>query len=280
MATQPKKNTAAEEAAKKAVESAKKAAPKKTVAAETAEKAAEPKKKVSHTYTQVGQQTSGSKEELLQATKKNAMPYRIFAIICWVIAIGFEVVAILMFTKKLDFIGTWEIPGWLWIVALVLDLVFLIIGSLLWKKANHLDPASKKNKALFWLWNNLGIIVAAVAFIPFLILALLDKNADKKSKTIAAIAAAVALAIGGLVGADWNPVSQEEMLEAAGVDTVYWTASGTVFHAYDDCSHLNHSLELLTGTSTAAIENGKTRLCKTCEARAEREAEALAPAAD
>ncbi len=29
----------------------------------------------------------------------------------------------------------------------------------------------------------------------------------------------------------------------------------------------------MTGTATTAIENGKTRLCKTCEARAAREAE-------
>ncbi len=66
------------------------------------------------------------------------------------------------------------------------------------------------------------------------------------------------------------------MLENAHIDTVYWTASGTVFHAYDDCSHLNNTVELRTGTSAAAIEDGKTRLCKTCEARAAKEAEQLA----
>ncbi|MBQ6680098.1 MAG: hypothetical protein IJM76_08785 [Lachnospiraceae bacterium] len=237
-------------------------------AAEKAQKAAAEKRKVQHTYTQVGQQ-SNSKEELLAATRKNALPYRIGAIILWVVAIAFEVLAILIFTKKLQFGFTQENPGYTisWIVCLVLDLIALIIGSQLWKKGNHLDPAPAKNKARFFIQNNLGVIVAIIAFVPFLIIALLDKNADKKTKLIAVIAAVVALAIGGLTSVDWNPVSQEEMLDAAGVDTVYWTASGTVFHAFDDCQHLSRTVELLTGTSTAAIENGKTRMCKTCEAR-------------
>ena len=30
------------------------------------------------------------------------------------------------------------------IAAIVLDLIFVVIGSLLWKKANLIDPASKK----------------------------------------------------------------------------------------------------------------------------------------
>ncbi len=253
------KNTAAQEAARKALEAA---------------QANKTKKKVEHTYTQVGQQST-SKEELLAATKKNALPYRIGAIILWILAIACEVLAILVFVHKIEFSFTVENPGYTitWIALLVLDLAFVIIGSQLWKKANHLDPASAKNKLRFWLHNNLGVIVAIIAFAPFIIIVLLDKNASKQSKIIAVVVAVVALAIGGLTSVDWNPISQEEMLENANIDTVYWTASGTVFHAYDDCSHLNNTLELMTGTAASAIENGKTRLCKTCEARAAREAE-------
>ncbi len=260
MATQ-KKNTAAEEAAKKALEAVQQ------------KKSAE-KKKIEHTYTQVGQQSAG-KEELLEVTKKNAMPYRIGAVILWILAIAFEVFAILIFTHKVDFSFTVENPGWMisWIACLVLDLICVIIGSQLWKKGNHLDPASAKNKTRFWIHNNLGVIVSVIAFLPFIIFVLTDKKASKQSKTIAAIAAAVALVLAGLTSVDWNPISQEEMLENAHIDTVYWTASGTVYHAYNDCSHLNNTVELLTGTSASAIENGKTRLCKTCEARALRKAE-------
>lgn len=261
MADEKKKNTAASDAAKKAIEAAK------------AKKEAE-KKKVEHTYTQVGQEST-SKQELLEATKKNALPFRIGAIILWIVAIVFEVFAILLFTHTLEFSFSTENPGWMisWIVCLVLDLICVIIGSLLWKKGNHLDPASKKNKTRFWIHNNLGLIVAVLAFAPFIVFVLLDKNSSKQSKTIATIVAAVALVVAGLFSIDWNPLSQEEMLANADIQTVYWTASGTVYHAYDDCPHLNHSVDLFTGTSSTAIENGKTRLCKTCEARALKEGE-------
>ncbi|MBQ7592165.1 MAG: hypothetical protein IJU46_06540 [Clostridia bacterium] len=258
--------------AKNSNDAAKDAA-KKALAAAAAKKETE-KKKVTHTYTEVGGQSIG-KEELLAATRKNALPYRIFAVILWVLAIAAEVFAILIFTHKIEFSFTVENPGWTisWIVCIVLDLIFVVAGSLLWKKGNHLDPASKKNKVRFWLHNNLGVIVSVIAFAPFIIIVLTDKNADKKSKTIAAVVAVAALVIAGLFSYDWNPLSQQEMLENADIETVYWTASGTVFHAYDDCSHLNNTVELFKGTSSTAIENGKTRLCKTCEARALREAE-------
>lgn len=259
MATQ--KKSAAQEAAEKALAAAKSQKSTK-------------KPKIEHTYTQVGQESVG-KEELLEATRKNARPYRIFAIILWVLALGFEVLAILFFTHTLEFKFTVENPGWMisWIACLVLDLICVIVGSLLWKKGNHLDPASKKNKVRFWLHNNLGVIISVLAFAPFIIFVLTDKKANKQSKIIAVVVAAVALVAAGLASYDWNPLSQEEMLENAHIDTVYWTESGTVYHAYDDCPHLNHTVNLLTGTSAAAIENGKTRLCKTCEARAEKEAE-------
>lgn len=257
------KKTSANDAAKKAIEAA------------MAKKSTE-KKKVEHKITEV-EGNNPSKEELLAATRQNALPYRIFAIICWVLAIAAEVFAILFFTHKVDFSFTTENPGWTisWAVCLGLDLIFVIIGSLLWKKGNHLDPASKKNKVRFWLHNNLGVVVSIIAFLPFIIIVLTDKNANKKTKTIAVIAAAAALVIAGLFSYDWNPLSQEEMLENAHIDTVFWTESGTVYHAYEDCSHLNHSYEIFKGDSATAIEKGKTRMCKTCEARALKEAEEL-----
>lgn len=274
-------NSAAQDAAKKALAAvqAKKAAEKSKAADETRATGAA-KTKVQHNITHVGQEST-NKEELLAITKKNAMPYRIAAIILWILAIGFEVFAILFFTHKFEPAFAAENPGWIisWVVCLVLDLVCVIIGSQLWKKANHLDPASAKNKTKFWIHNNLGVFLSVLAFLPFIIFVLTDKKADKKMKTIAAVAAAVALVVGGLTSVDWNPISQEELLEAAGTTEVYWTDSGTVYHLYEDCSHLNHSVELKEGTTTTAIENGKTRACKTCEARAIREADEAAQAA-
>ncbi|MBQ0101451.1 MAG: hypothetical protein KBT31_01465 [Firmicutes bacterium] len=224
-------------------------------------------KKVTHNVTHV-ESTTNSKEELLAVTKKNAAPYRIATVILWILGLVCEVFAVLFFTSKLEWGVLCEEPGHTiaWIAALALDLILVVIGSLLWKKANHTDPASKKDKVKFWIQNNLGVIIAAIAFIPFIIISLTDKNASKKDKTMASIIAAGALVVCCLFGIDWNPVSQEEMLTNAGLyDSVYWTESGTVFHAFEDCPHLNHSVNLFEGKSADAVKAGKTRMCKTCQ---------------
>lgn len=220
--------------------------------------------------------------------KSGALGYRIGAAVAWLAAIAFEVVAVLLLFGKIDwtFISTLALV----IIALVLDLICVIVGSLLWKKSNLLDPASAKNKVKFWLWNNMGLIVCAFAFIPFVILALTNKQADKKTKTVAVVVAIIACLIGGLFSYDWNPISAEEKQDAIEEysDTdVYWTTFGRVYHLTQDCSHLNRSDELTVGTVEQAIEANKTRVCKDCEKNynaetkdssvEETEAEAVAP---
>ncbi len=194
----------------------------------------------------------------------NSVGYRIGAIVLWLVAIGLEVVALLLLNGTL----TWTFMPTLTliIIALVLDLVCVIIGSQLWKKANRINPASEKNKFLFWLWNNMGLIACAVAFIPFVILALTNKDADKKTKSIATVVAIIALLIGGLASYDWNPVSEEDKeaaMEAINQD-VYWTTFGKVYHTHEDCQSLNQSDTLTIGTVEEAIAANRTRLCAFC----------------
>jgi hypothetical protein len=87
--------------------------------------------------------------------KMRAKTRRIWAIVCWVIAIAFEVIGILRLTDVINwFSNCLSLEAFL-IICIVLDLIFVIVGSLLWKKANHIDPASEKNKTKFWIWNNL-----------------------------------------------------------------------------------------------------------------------------
>ena len=86
-------------------------------------------------------------------------------------------------------------------------------------------------------------------------------------KKVAAIVAAVALVLGIGVSYDWNPVSEEGKAQAEATlagQTVYWTQFGSVYHLDQDCQHLNRSSELFEGDVATAIENNKTRLCKTC----------------
>ncbi len=197
----------------------------------------------------------------------NATGLRIGAVALWLVALALEVVALFMYTGKINL--TFMPTLYQIIAALVLDLVFVIIGSQLWKKANHIKPASEKNPLLFWLWNNMGLIVCAVAFIPFVVLALTNKEADKKTKAVATVVAIIALLIGGLASYDFNPVSEEEQQAAmnAITDDVYWSPFGKVYHTHDDCSSLNQSDELTYGTVEQAIAANRTRLCSFCARR-------------
>jgi len=138
------------------------------------------------------------------------------------------------------------------------------------EKANHIKPASEKNKTLFWLWNNMGLIVAVFAFVPLLVILFTKKDLDKKTKTIATIAAIICLLIGGATSIDYNPVSQEQLqaAEAAlGDEMVYWAPFGKVYHTHEDCGALNQSETLTQGTVDQAVAANRTRLCKICAKR-------------
>lgn len=240
--------------------------------------AAPKKKKV--VSAESGKEVTGkkSKKKIVEAAPVgNAGGLRAGAVILWIVALAFEVLALLAFLGK---VNLKFMPTLYQIIAfLVLDLICVIIGSQLWKKANHIKPASEKNKVKFWLWNNMGLIVCAVAFIPFVVLALTNKEADKKTKAIATVVAVIALLIGGLASYDWNPISKEEQQAAmeAITDTVYWTPFGKVYHTptceVDEsgeeiyCSSLNQSDTLYSGTVEEAIAAGRTRLCSFCAKR-------------
>ena len=149
----------------------------------------------------------------------NAGGLRCGAIICWLVAICFEVLGFLMYFGKVNISFLPTLAGI--IAVLVLDLIFVIIGSQLWKKANHIDPASEKNPVKFFLWNNMGVIVCILAFLPYIILILTDKQnkLDKKTKAIAVVVGIIALLIGGLASYDWNPISAEQKEAAEQVIT-------------------------------------------------------------
>lgn len=227
---------------------------------------AEPKKKKIVSADSGKEVAAGSKKKVKEAAPVgNATGLRIGAVALWVVAIALEVVAYLMLIGKINF--TFMSTLTQIIIALVADLVFVIIGSQLWKKANHIKPASEKNKVLFWLWNNMGLIVCTIAFLPFVILALTNKQADKKTKAIATVVAVVALLIGGVASYDFNPVSQEEQeaaMEVFGEDLVYWTPFGKVYHTNTECQALNHSDTLVEGDVEQAIAANRTRLCSFC----------------
>ena len=212
------------------------------------------------------------KAEKPQQTVKPAAPvkgssagYRIGAIVLWVLALACEVCCILILT------GALYVPNKLLflIIGIVLDMALAIIAAQLWKKANRIKPMSKKNKFLFYLWNELGVIMAAICFIPLIILLLKDKDLDKRSKLIVTIVAVMAMLITGAASADYDPISAEEKdaAESDITDDVYWSTFGRKYHVDLDCQAIANSATVYQGTVTEAIESGRSSLCSFCAHR-------------
>jgi len=208
-------------------------------------------------------------------SRAKAKTFRILAIISWLVAIGFEIFAILLLRKA-------PVNTTYLIVLIVADLIFAVIGSLLWKKSNRLDPASEKDITKFFIQNQLGLIISIIAFLPLVILIFTNKNLSGKQKGIVGSIAVVALLIAGVLGIDFNPPSQEQYIEQTkqveslndGMNLVYWTKSGTSYHLYQDCSYINtdRTDEIFEGTVAQARElKNITDLCDRCQNRAEKE---------
>ena len=223
--------------------------------------------------------------------KGTALTKRVIAIIFWVLAFACEMVAIMNLS------GKWYLPDLIHklpdnyllylIIFLVLDVIFVAIGSKFWKDSNHYDPASRENKLKFFLQNQLGFIVAIACFVPFIIILLTKKDIklDKKDKTIVTVVAVIALLIAGLLSWDFNPVSKEDLESAVGMDqdVVYVTQYGHCFHLSKDCQSLANSGVILeincygfvgdevdenaepAETAAKKAVNMGYRLCKFCE---------------
>lgn len=242
-------------------------------AAETAKPAAEaakPAKKPAQTIVQAKPATG------------NSMPYRIGAIVLWVLAITCEVFAIMsllgMFTIQFTHNGNTN-KVILLIAFIVLDFLFAVFAAKLWKKANRIKPMSDKNKFLFYVWSEMGVIMACICFIPLIVFLLKDKKLNKKSKIIVTAVAVIALVLAGLISADFHPISQEQAQAAEtqlGETEVYWTSFGHKYHLKIDteneetgeadpgCYYLRNSATVIAGDVTEAIQSGRTSICSYC----------------
>jgi len=206
--------------------------------------------------------------------KGKATKFRIFAFLSWIVAIGIEVWAILLLRKP-------PINTTYLIIMIAVIFVFAVIGSLLWKKANRLDPASEKEKVKFFVQNQLGAIITVIAFLPLVILIFTNKDLKGKQKGLVGTIGIIALLVAGYIGIDFNPASIEKYTEETAVveslmgkNLVYWTDHGTKYHTYSDCYHINTKKtdEIFEGTVAKAYELESIKeLCKTCQKRAEKE---------
>lgn len=139
--------------------------------------------------------------------KSKAKKLRLMAGGSWFIAIATEIAAIVLVLKK-----TFNEGGLALLIGLfVVIAVFAIAGSILWKKSNRHDPASKSEPVKFFIQNQLGAIITIIAFLPLLALVFLDKDMDPRTKKVAGgVGAALALFATVVFGVDYNPASTEQ----------------------------------------------------------------------
>ena len=141
-----------------------------------------------------------------QDQKGKAKKLRLMAGGSWLVAIGTEIAAIVLLMKD-----TFNSGGLVLLIGLLVVIaVFAILGSILWKKSNRHDPATKAEPFKFFVQNQLGAIITVVAFLPLLALIFLDKDMDPKNKKIAgAVGVGLAL-LATTVGIDFKPPSTEQ----------------------------------------------------------------------
>jgi len=221
--------------------------------------------------------------------KKKATTLRWIAGALWALAIAAEAVAIFWLLRQREVTGgdgelrrdpdtgllveagsQTTFPQWAFVTLLVLLVVIAalaITGSVLWKKANRLDPAKKSDTVRFFVQNQLGAIIAVIAFLPLIILIFLNKDMDKGQKTIAGAMGIVLAVVAAIVGVDFNPASVEKytadqstVIQLLGKDEVTWVDGGAVYHVCDTVSDIQTGSEIKYGTTAAAVENGKQRL--------------------
>jgi len=138
--------------------------------------------------------------------QSSATRLRIFAAICWIIAIGAEIAGVvLLYQHKFDH---GNLP--LLIGILVAIAIFAIGGSLMWKAANKYYPARESDRAKFFFQNQLGAIITVIAFLPLLVLIFMDKDMDPKNKKIAGGVGVVLAIIATLLGVSYHPPSVEQ----------------------------------------------------------------------
>ncbi|MGB4137415.1 MAG: hypothetical protein WA971_12675 [Microbacterium sp.] len=222
--------------------------------------------------------------------KAKATRFRWIAGVLWAVAIVGELVGIFWLLRQrvvtggeggalernpdtglLEQPGTTVVfPQWAFISLIVLLVVIAalsITGSMLWKKANRLDPARRSEPFRFFVQNQLGAIIAIVAFLPLVILIFLNKDMDKGQKTTAGIIGIVLAAAAVLFGIDYSPASVEQysadqstVIQLLGQDEVVWVAGGQVYHVCEEVPAIQTGSDKITGTTAEAVAAGKTRL--------------------
>lgn len=196
---------------------------------------------------------------------------RVIALFLWAVAIVMELVAIFWLLRPSfdELVAAQGFPQWRWwtLIGFIVVIGILAIGgSLLWKQANRLDPASRKEPVKFFIQNQLGAFIALLAFLPLIAMIFLNKDMDAKQKNIAGGAAVIVAILATVMGIDFQPLSKEQVAvesqvvtQLVGQDLVWWSAGGNVVHLCQGVSDLsNVTTAISSGTIADAFAAGKS----------------------
>jgi hypothetical protein len=208
--------------------------------------------------------------------KATATRHRWTAVALWILAIAGEAFAIFWLLRQSPF-TTGHLIGVIGVILVIGALAST--GSVFWKKANRLDPARRSETLRFFVQNQLGAIIAVIAFLPLIILIFTNRNMNGSQKAVAGIVGLAVAALAVFVfGADYSPPSTEQyaaesniVQELTGADEVFWTKSGSVFHvcaAVPDVNKESADGQIYQGTVATAHAEGKDRLTKRWESEA------------
>ena len=202
--------------------------------------------------------------------KAQATRSRIIALVLWAAAIVLELVAIFWVMRPSfdELAANHGFPQWRWYLLLgfiVVIGILAVAGSMLWKKANHLDPASRSEPVRFFVQNQLGAFIALLAFLPLIVMIFLNKDMDAKQKNIAGAAGIIVAIAATVLGIDFKPLSQEQaavesqvVTQLVGQDHVWWSAGGKVVHLCQGASDLkNATTQISSGPIADALGAGK-----------------------
>lgn len=202
--------------------------------------------------------------------KAQATRSRIIALALWAVAIILELVAIFWVMRPSfdELAASNGFPQWRWYTLLAFIGVIgilAVVGSVLWKKANHLDPASRNEPVRFFIQNQLGAFIALLAFLPLIVMIFMNKDMNAKQKNIAGAAGIIVALAATVLGIDFKPLSQEQaavesqvVTQLVGQDLVWWTAGGKVVHLCQGASDIaNASTAISSGPVADAFGAGK-----------------------
>jgi hypothetical protein len=123
---------------------------------------------------------------------KSPAGYRVGAIILWLLGIAIETFATLYVAGDASF-GSADVPwGVVVAVAVVLDVVLVLLGASLWKKAGE-ARAKAKGTAVSGDTGAVRVVLSTLAFVPMVLFFAVSKNASTKTRLLSVISALVAV---------------------------------------------------------------------------------------